>query len=65
MYPLTVMYGEAMLYFYKNFKMLDDGTLSYEVRGMDLVLNFKLLGEILNVPVEGFDTYVRHERPES
>lgn len=34
---------------------------------MNLVLDAKLLGRgggILNMPVEGFDTYVRHEWPE-
>lgn len=58
------MYGEAMLHSYKNFKVLEDGTVSSEVRGVNLVLDVKLLAEILNVPVEGFDTYVKHEWPE-
>lgn len=43
--------------------MLDDGIVSSKVRGVDLVLDAKLLGEILKVPVEGFDTYVRREWP--
>lgn len=59
--PLPVMYSEAMLHFYKNFKVLKDSTMSSEVREVDLVLDPKLMGEILNVPVEDFDTYVRCE----
>lgn len=50
--PLSVIYSEAMLHFYKNLNMLEDGTMSFEVRGVDLVLDAKLLGEILNVPVD-------------
>lgn len=62
--PLPVMYGEAMLHFYKNFKVLEDGTVSSKVRRVDLVLDTKLLEKILIVPVEGFDTYVLGELPE-
>lgn len=36
--PLYVMYGIVMLHFYKNFKLLEEGTVSTEVRGIDLVL---------------------------
>lgn len=50
-----------MLHFYKNFNVQEDGTLSFDVRGMHPVLDAKLLGEILNVLLEGFDTYVRRE----
>lgn len=62
--PLLVMYGQAMLHFYKKFIVPEDGTVSSKVKGVDLVLDVKMLGVILNVPVEGFDTYVRCERPE-
>lgn len=58
------MYGQAMLHFYKKFIVPEDGTVSSKVKGVDLVLDVKMLGVILNVPVEGFDTYVRCERPE-
>lgn len=37
--------------------------MSSKVRGVGLVFDVKLLGKILNVPVEGFDTYVRREWP--
>lgn len=39
--------------------------MNSRVREVNLVLDVKLLVEILNVPVEGFDTYMRCERPES
>lgn len=64
LFPLLVMYGEAMVHFYKNCRVLDDGTMSVEVKGVELVLAAKLLVEILKVPMEGFDTYVTHEWPE-
>lgn len=35
--PLPVMYGESMLHFYKNFKVLEDGTVRSKVRVVDLV----------------------------
>lgn len=37
--------------------------MSTKVRGVNLLLDAKILGEILNVSVEGFDTYVKHEWP--
>lgn len=62
--PLPIIYGEIMLHFYKNFKVLEDGTMSTKIRGVDMVPDTKLLREILNVPVEGFDTYMKREWPE-
>lgn len=56
--PLPVMYGEAMLHFYKNFMLLEDDTIRAEVSGVDLVLDANMLGQILNVPMNDFDTYV-------
>lgn len=43
--------------------MLDDRTVISEVKGVDLVLDATLLGWILNLHVEGFDTYVQCEWP--
>lgn len=43
--PLVVIYGEAMLHFYKNFRVLEDGRMNSEVRRVDLVLDVKLLGK--------------------
>lgn len=57
------MYGEALLHFYMNFKVLENEIVSTEVRGVNLVLDAKILGKILNVPVEGFNTYVKYEWP--
>ncbi|OIT27548.1 hypothetical protein A4A49_21302 [Nicotiana attenuata] len=64
LFSLPIMYGEAMLHFYMNFKLLENDQVSIKVREVNLVLDAKILGEILNVPTEVFDTYVRHEWPE-
>lgn len=55
------MYGEGILHFYKNFKVLEDGTKSSGVKGVDLVHDAKPFEGILNVSMERFDTYVRRE----
>lgn len=61
--PLPVMYREAMIYVYKNFKLLEDSLVSFGVRRVDLILNTEILGNFLKVPVNDFDTYVRREWP--
>lgn len=65
LFPLYVMYCEAMIQFYMNFKVQENDIVSTKVRGLNLVLDAKILGEILNVLVERFDTYVKHEWLES
>lgn len=59
--PLPVIYGEPMIYFYKNFKVLEDETVNTEVRVVNLVIDAKLQGEIYSVLMDGFDTYVRRD----
>lgn len=57
----SVMYGEAMLHFYKNFKALDDYKVSSKIKGEGLVLDAKMLGHILNMSVDEFYTYMRRK----
>lgn len=59
--PLPMIYGKAILHFYKNFKLLKEGTMITKVRGMDLVLNAAFVEEFLRVHVNEFDTYVQRE----
>lgn len=42
--PLPFMYFDA-IHFYKNFKVLEDGTVSLEVNGVDLDIDAKVAGE--------------------
>lgn len=57
------MYDEVMMHFYKNFKLLENGTVHTEVRRVDVVLDVDLLREILRVHMNGFNMYARREWP--
>lgn len=58
-----MMYVATMMYFYQIFKLLEGGSVSSEIRGVDLLLNAEISRDILKVLLNGFDRYVRCEWP--
>lgn len=62
-HPLSMMYVATMMYFYQIFKLLEGGSVSSEIRGVDLLLNAEISRDILKVLLNGFDRYVRCEWP--
>lgn len=57
--PIPVVHEEEVCDFYSNLQLLKDETLSTMVKGVELTFNAEALGQILRIPTNGFDTYIK------
>lgn len=51
---------EEVCQFYSNFQLLENNTMSTTVKGVEVTFNDEKLIQILRVPTNEFDTYVKY-----